>query len=238
MSKQLINIGTVANDGTGSSLRDGGDLINDNFNEIYSAIGDGTTIQFDISGATNGQTLVYNSSTRKFEAGAAGTFTIAGDSGSESIGSGDTLNVLGGTGIDTSVTATDNVTISVDNTIVSLTGTQTLTNKTLTSPKINGAVVLTATSTELNLLSGVTSLVTDSSTTTFTNKTFDADGTGNSITNIENADIKSGAAIDASKIHDGSVSNTEFGYLNGVTSNIQDQINAAGLAFAIALGGE
>ena len=199
MSKQLINIGTVANDGTGSSLRDGGDLINDNFNEIYSAIGDGTTIQFDISGATNGQTLVYNSSTRKFEAGAAGTFTIAGDSGSESIGSGDTLNVLGGTGIDTSVTATDNVTISVDNTIVSLTGTQTLTNKTLTSPKINGAVVLTATSTELNLLSGVTSLVTDSSTTTFTNKTFDADGTGNSITNIENADIKSGAAIDASK---------------------------------------
>ena len=238
MSKQLINIGTVANDGTGSSLRDGGDLINDNFNEIYSAIGDGTTIQFDISGATNGQTLVYNSSTRKFEAGAAGTFTIAGDSGSESIGSGDTLNVLGGTGIDTSVTATDNVTISVDNTIVSLTGTQTLTNKTLTSPKINGAVVLTATSTELNLLSGVTALVTADSSAVFTNKTFDADGTGNSITNIENADIKSGAAIDASKIHDGSVSNTEFGYLNGVTSNIQDQINAAGLAFAIALGGE
>ena len=238
MSKQLINIGTVANDGTGSSLRDGGDLINDNFNEIYSAIGDGTTIQFDISGATNGQTLVYNSSTRKFEAGAAGAFTVAGDSGSESIGSGDTLNILGGTGIDTSVTATDNVTISVDNTIVSLTGTQTLTNKTLTSPKINEAVAVTATSTELNLLSGVTSLVTADSSTVFTNKTFDADGTGNSITNIEDANIKSGAAIDASKIHDGSVSNTEFGYLNGVTSNIQDQINAAGLAFAIALGGE
>ena len=33
--------------------------------------------------------------------------------------------------------------------------------------------------------------VTGSSTTTFTNKTFNADGTGNSITNIENADIKS-----------------------------------------------
>jgi len=238
MSKQLINIGTVANDGTGSSLRDGGDLINDNFNEIYSAIGDGTTIQFDVSGATNGQTLIYNSSTRKFEAGAAGSFTLAGDSGSESIGSGDTLNALGGTGIDTSVTATDNLTISIDNTVTTLLGTQTLENKTLTSPKINEAVALTATSTELNLLSGVTSLVTASSTTTFTNKTFDADGTGNSITNIEDANIKAAAAIDATKIHDGSVSNTEFGYLNGVTSNIQDQINAAGLAFAIALGGE
>lgn len=36
-------------------------------------------------------------------------------------------------------------------------------------------------------------------TLTFTNKTFDADGAGNSITNIDNADIKAGAAIDVSK---------------------------------------
>ena len=159
MSKQLINIGTVANDGTGSSLRDGGDLINDNFNEIYSAIGDGTTIQFDISGATNGQTLVYNSSTRKFEAGASGSFTLAGDSGSETIGSGDTLNALGGTGIDTSVTSTDNLTISIDNTVTTLAGTQTLTNKTLTSPKINEDVAVTATATELNHMVGATSAI-------------------------------------------------------------------------------
>ena len=67
--------------------------------------------------------------------------------------------------------------------------------------------------------------VTASSTTTFTNKTFNADGTGNSITNIENADIKSGAAIDAAKIHNGSVSNTEFGYLDGVSSAIQTQLD-------------
>jgi hypothetical protein len=37
------------------------------------------------------------------------------------------------------------------------------------------------------------------STLTFTNKTIDADGTGNSITNIDNANIKAGAAIDMSK---------------------------------------
>jgi len=42
--------------------------------------------------------------------------------------------------------------------------------------------------------------ITASSTDTFTNKTFDADGTGNSITNIENADIKAGAAIAQSKL--------------------------------------
>lgn len=43
---------------------------------------------------------------------------------------------------------------------------------------------------------------------------------------IVNADINASAAIDATKIHDGSVDNTEFGYLNGVTSSIQTQINA------------
>ena len=68
-------------------------------------------------------------------------------------------------------------------------------------------------------------IVTGDSTDTFTNKTFDADGTGNSITNIENANIKTGAAIDAAKVHDGTVSNTEFGYLNGVTSAIQTQLD-------------
>ena len=40
---------------------------------------------------------------------------------------------------------------------VSLTGTETLTNKTLTSPKINEDVEVTSTATELNLLDGVTS---------------------------------------------------------------------------------
>ena len=39
---------------------------------------------------------------------------------------------------------------------VTLTGTQTLTNKTLTSPKINENVVVTSTATELNILDGVT----------------------------------------------------------------------------------
>jgi hypothetical protein len=41
----------------------------------------------------------------------------------------------------------------------------------------------------------------DARTKTLTNTTIDADGTGNSITNIENADIKSGAAIAYSKLN-------------------------------------
>jgi hypothetical protein len=43
---------------------------------------------------------------------------------------------------------------------------------------------------------------------------------------IVNADVSSTAAIDASKIGGGLVSNTEFSYLDGVTSAIQTQINS------------
>ena len=42
---------------------------------------------------------------------------------------------------------------------------------------------------------------------------------------INNADINGSAAIDASKIHNGTVSNTEFAYLNGLGSNIQSQLD-------------
>ena len=42
---------------------------------------------------------------------------------------------------------------------------------------------------------------------------------------LVNADINSSAAIDATKIHNGSVTNTEFGYINTVTSNVQTQID-------------
>ncbi len=42
---------------------------------------------------------------------------------------------------------------------------------------------------------------------------------------LVNADINASAAIDATKIADGSVDNTEFQYLNGVTSAIQTQLD-------------
>lgn len=53
---------------------------------------------------------------------------------------------------------------------------------------------------------------------TLTNKTIDADA--NVINNIENADIKAGAAIDATKIADGSVDNSEFQKLGAVTGDL------------------
>lgn len=79
-------------------------------------------------------------------------------------------------------------------------------------------------------------LVARTTTDTLTNKTINADL--NTITNIENADIKAGAAIDATKIADGSVSSTEFQYLSNVTSDIQTQIDSkAPGASAVTLTG-
>ena len=47
------------------------------------------------------------------------SFTLAGDSGSETVNGGDTLTVAGGTGITSAVSATDTVTLTLDDTSVS-----------------------------------------------------------------------------------------------------------------------
>jgi len=52
----------------------------------------------------------------------------------------ETLTLAGGTGV-TSTAATNTVTFAIDATVATLTGSQTLTNKTLTSPTINAATV-------------------------------------------------------------------------------------------------
>lgn len=44
MTKQLINVGTVANDKTGDPLRTAFNKINTNFAELYNVLGNGTTI--------------------------------------------------------------------------------------------------------------------------------------------------------------------------------------------------
>ena len=62
MAKQTIGLGVSANDNTGDSLRVGGGKVNDNFNELYSAMGNGSTLQMSVTGAGVGQVLRYNGS--------------------------------------------------------------------------------------------------------------------------------------------------------------------------------
>ena len=105
-------------------------------------------------------------------------------------------------------------------------------DRTITLPNATGTIVLQDT------------------TDTLTNKSIDSDN--NTITNIVNADIKSSAAIAFSKMADltasralvsdgngdvsvSAVTSTEIGYLDGVTSAIQTQLdNKSSKAFAIA----
>ena len=146
-----------------------------------------------------------------------------------------TLNVIGGTGI--TANADD---IAIDSSVVTLTGTQALSAKTLTSPVLNGTLSGTAfldddtladdsaiaVASQQSIKAYVDSQshsVTPSSTTTFTNKSIDSDN--NTITNIVNADIKAAAGIAATKIADGSVSDAEFQRLDGLTSDIQTQLD-------------
>ncbi len=164
------------------------------------------------------------------------TSVVAGDglTGGATSGAA-TLNVVGGTGI--TANADD---IAIDSSVVTLTDTQALSAKTLTSPVLNTAISGTAFLDEDDFASDSATKVasqqsikayvdaqehsvTPSSTTIFTNKSIDSDN--NTITNIVNADIKAAAAIDASKIADGSVSDAEFQRLDGLTSDIQTQLD-------------
>ena len=174
------------------------------------------------------------------------TMTISDDSSttvSFPLGAGFTL--LGGSGITTSLNGSE-MTIATDGGVVTETSTDTLTNKSLNFANNT----FTTTFAQLNTAVSNATLVDLDDTQTLTNKGIDSDN--NTITNIVNAGIKSSAAIAFSKmadltasralVSDGSgdvsisaVTSTEIGYLDGVTSAIQTQLDTkAATSFAIA----
>ena len=120
-----------------------------------------SSLTFTLPGTdgSNGHILTTDGSGNlSFAAPASSQFTIAADSGSDdTFNTGETLTLAGGTGIDSTV-SNNQVSFAIDATVATLAGTQTFTNKTLTSPKFNENVALTATSTELNLLDGITAI--------------------------------------------------------------------------------
>src|SRR5210317_2491010 len=129
MAKQSINIGSVPNDGTGSTLRDGGDLINDNFNEIYSAIGDGTTLTAGTFLTTTNSESVTNKTfdtTNIFP-----TITIGDDTSTNfTLSLGGSFEIVGGSGINTAID-NNRIVLSTDGSIVTETSSDILTNKTI-----------------------------------------------------------------------------------------------------------
>ena len=94
------------------------------------------TLTLPTSDGSDGHVLQTNGSgALSFAAPAASTVSLAGDSGTDTYNTGETLTFAGGTGLD-SVVTNNTVTLNIDSTVATLTGTQTLTNKTLTSPTL------------------------------------------------------------------------------------------------------
>jgi len=140
-----------------------------------------------------------------------------------SIGSG--LNLSGNTLIAAGITDGDkgDITVSGGGTIWTIDNNVVSDSKLRTSSGLS--VIGRASNTTGNvadITASVDGTVLRRSGTTLSFGTVGTDGIADSaITNIKVAN-----GIDAAKIADGSVDNTEFQYLNGVTSNIQNQLNA------------
>ena len=245
MTRQHINIGSNANDGTGDPLRTAFDKINDNFIEIYGTDDNANTLQsnLDINGfnivstrsdediriipngagtielekstnitggltvattaAITGATTLSStlnvtglSTLASFKGATGATVTavldednmasnsdtalatqqsikayvdaqnvaqaitfVGDDSTGTAVNSGETFQILGGTGLTSAVTG-DALTINIDGTVVTLSDSQVLTNKTLTTPTINAAT-MTGTVTVDNLIFNDSEISTD-----------------------------------------------------------------------------
>ena len=242
-----------------------------NFKQITSmqmqTIGGGGGVQLldmddvNISTKSDGFVLKYNSSTEKMDFVTPATLNdniIIADAGN--IGSTTTtdaitiaadgdITIKGDLTVQGTTTTIDSTTIEIQNSFkfegstadayeTNLTTVDPTADRTISLPNATGTIVLQDTS------------------DTLTNKSIDSDN--NTITNIVNADIKAAAGIAFSKMEDltvsralvsdsngdvsvSAVTSTEIGYLDGVTSAIQTQIDdkstkAFAIAQAVALG--
>ena len=153
----LASVTTVGALGAGSitsgfgDIDNGGSAITTTGTITYGSLSDGTititAFADEDDMVSNSATLVPTQQSVKAYVDAQVTaqdLDLTSDSGTIAIDlDSETLTVAGGTGIDTSATA-NTVTVAIDSTVATLTGTQTLTNKTLTSPVINTGVSGTA----------------------------------------------------------------------------------------------
>jgi fibronectin-binding autotransporter adhesin len=131
MARQVINIGSSANDGTGDPLRTAFDKINDNFVELYGGDNDINTLDANLNtnnfaittGVTNGDITITPNGTGAINLGAmkfVGT-TISSDDSTqitiaENIQTTGTINVTGAATLGTSLTLATGATVTgIDN---------------------------------------------------------------------------------------------------------------------------
>ena len=197
-------------------------------------------LQSNTTGINADRTLIFNVNNANRTVALAGNVTTAA-----------AFTTAGANALTLTTTGATNATLPTTGTLATLAGTETLTNKTLTSPvsttpQINdsaanhqyifGVADLAANRTvALPLLTGNDTFTFNAFAATLTNKTIDSDS--NTITNIVNADIKASAAIVDTKLATIATANKVSGaavQLAG-TSAIE---NSTGLQVKSALAGD
>ena len=149
MTRQNINTGAAANDGTGDTLRSAGTKINSNFIELYNflgAEGDSSTlasrVKFQDSAIVFEGLTPDANETRLFATDPTKDNTITLPDSTGTVILGVAAQTLTNKTIDlskntiTGTTALFNTALS-DGNFTTIAGTETLTNKTLTSPSLN-----------------------------------------------------------------------------------------------------
>ena len=132
---------------SGTSIKDEDDMLSDSASHLATQ----QSIKAYVDSQVTAQDL-------DFQGDSGGALSIDLDS--------ETLTVAGGTGIDTSGSL-NTLTVAIDSTVATLTGSQTLTNKTLTTPVIS-SISNTGT---ITLPTSTDTLVGRATTDTLTNKT-------------------------------------------------------------------
>ena len=129
---------------------------------------------------------------------------------------------------------------AVTDTLVGIAATQTLTNKTLTSPKVNENVAVTSTATELNILDGVTATTAEINTLDgITAVVGELNALDLGSTAVGTAIASKAVILDSNKDYTGIRNFTVTGELDGATLDISGDADIDGTleADAITIGG-
>ena len=121
-----------------------------------NALGGNVTFTLPTADGSANEFLKTNGSGALSFCAISSSFTLAADSGSnDTFNTSETLTFTGGTGIDTTV-SNNEISYAIDSTVATLAGSQTLTNKTLTAPVVEGGTIGNSTAVTIAKIDNIT----------------------------------------------------------------------------------